>query len=377
MFHFHPDSGDLKEEVMKNRIKLGLLLGVWLTCLFFPVAGGAFSTNPNHKLGAYSLYQYGTYNGVNWKDTVTPSYYDDPAGLFWDVMTGGTSSEYANSDSRRRVNAQVNYNTIFPIPGSSEKNWNKFDLVFFFGHNNMITPPHECVNELAFWSNSSGTWNHISGNWCDWGTAALPYEYYYQDLTSGKSQPGAVVYLYEPFTSALLGYQFLPGSSWVVQKTAQDTPGGNSPGTTITCTGGLGGQGLKWLILHGCQAVIVANQDGSAYNPMGVQAFRRTWEGFHIILGHYRSYYTSQMKDLQPFADALRAGVPVQAAYFLTDPASNSSAISAERAGVTNFMDSDTWTAPQANISGKPNLWRSRWIRQVGTTADYWSKECN
>jgi hypothetical protein len=123
-------------------------IGVWLSFLL-PASVGAFSNNTKHKLGAYSLYEYGTYNGVYWKGTVTPYYNDDPAGLFWDIMTGGTSTEYAHPNSRRRVNSEVNYNTIFPIPGSSEKHWNLFDMVFFFGHNNMITPPHECENEPA------------------------------------------------------------------------------------------------------------------------------------------------------------------------------------------------------------------------------------
>ncbi|MCK4420577.1 hypothetical protein KAW48_02175 [candidate division WOR-3 bacterium] len=355
----------------------------------------AFSSNWEHEIGVYSLYRYGFYNGERWKGTVTPSFEADPAGLFWNTMTGGTSSIYAHNTSRERVNAQVNYHTIFPISGDGWKDWDRFDMVFFYGHNNMMTPPHHCGTG-HFWSNNTGSWTEINGDWCDWGTPALPYEYYYIDLTTGQDHPGSVTYLYEPFTSVLLGYQFQPCVTSTYQISAQDAPSGNSPGNMGTFVSGLGTRDLEWLILHGCQAVIVANENGSSYDHMGVNAFRRTYDGFHIILGHYRSYYTYQLKELASFANNLMSGMPIQAAYFLTDPACNSSAISRECKSFWSFfkiwestshflrnhsyMNKDTWTNPMRDnrrcrwlwfFSGK-RIWYVKWIRQLGTEAEDW-----
>jgi hypothetical protein len=187
--------------------------------------------------------------------------------------------------------------------------------------------------------------------------------------------------------------------SWIVQTAAQDSPAGNSQRNTIHCSGGLGANDLEWLILYGCQAVIVADSDGTTYHPMGVEAFRRTWDGFHIIMGHYISYFTCSLVDLSHFADGLRAGVPVQAAYFLTAPDLNSSAISAEYyAGLAegveqadgpenhfdwalldwflrngSIMNTDTWTNPNEDLSREPNIWYTKWIRRDGTTAEAWA----
>ena len=153
------------------------------------------------------------------------------------------------------------------------------------------------------------------------------------------------------------------------------------------CTGGLGTNDLEWLILHGCQAVIVATEDGF-YHPIGVNTFRRAWDGFHLILGHYKSFSPDDLRDLSPFADALKSGMPVQAAYFLTDPDANSSAISAEGFGNlipdftlfnwalrnASYMNTDTWTSPKADLTDRPNLWYMKWIRPTGTTAGTWTR---
>lgn len=316
------------------------------------------------------------------------NYLRDPAGAFWDIMTEGVTSEYAHTDSRKRENDQVNIHTIFPIDGDGWKDWNQFDLVFFFGHNTMITPPHPCYDS-HFWSNASGRWAQVPGRMCDWGSARLPFEYYPSDITAGEVSPGAVVYLHEPFTSALPGWHFIPGRGSVAQTQGQDTPAGNSPGTTISCPGGLGtGGDLEWLILHGCQAVIVANADGTAYHHMGALTFSLTWDGFHIVMGHYRSYGMDEMDDLSPMAEHLLAGETVQAAYFLTYPRNNLSAISAENCGSIDperdhaalagylrdesYMSTETWLDPKYDITGNPNLWYVKWIREDGSAAEDW-----
>ena len=349
----------------------------------------ATSDNRQHELGVYSLFDY----EADWKVNVEIwelTYESQPEGAFWDLMTSGISSEYAHHTSRRRVNSQVNYRTIFPIPGDGWKDWDSFDLVFFFGHTNMITPPHPCrIDYEDFWSNSSGVWERVSSQYCLWGTLTLPFEYYVMDVVDGPTHPSSVIYLHEPYTSVLMGnHQFNPDYDWPIQLSAQDTPDGNSPGTIDWCRGGLGTNDLEWLILHGCQAVIVADADGEVYHPLGVEALRHAWDGFHIILGSYRSFGAFP-NDLSPLADGLRSGVTVQGAYFLVDPFNNSSAISAERLAFLlpepdlfdfalrngSMMNTDTWTSPAPDLGGRADIWYAKWIRHAGTDASFWTED--
>lgn len=313
--------------------------------------------NKKHELGVYSLYKYGKVNGKGWKGDIVPDYVDDPAGSFWETMTAGISSKYAHYTSKCRMNEQVKHQTVFPTDGW--KDWDQFDMVFFYGHNNMITPPHP--DELGyFWSNNGSDWHEIEGNWTEWGTTALPFEYFHYDITNGPSYPGSVTYLYEPFTAVLLGHQFKKGEYSYYQLSAQNTSEGNT--ITKRFQSGLGTNDLEWLILHGCQAVIVANENGSEYNPMGAKAFAKTWDGFHIIQGHYKTYTTNNLKELVSFANDLLSGVSIQTAYFNTDPANNTSAISAECKSQNyigsiekyllndSYMNNDTWTDPMEDI---------------------------
>jgi hypothetical protein len=367
---------------------IGLAFSFAVVCLQVNHAQ-ATSDNRQHEIGVYSLFDY----GEDWKCNVEIwelTYESQPEGAFWDLMTGGISSEYAYHTSRRRINSQVNYRTIFPIPGDGWKDWDSFDMVFFFGHTNMITPPHPCGFDSDFWSNSTGVWEQISGQFCEWGTPVLPFEYYIVDVVDGPTHPSSVIYLHEPYTSALIGnHQFNKDFAWPIQFSAQDTPDGNfSPGAFSWCTGGLGTNDLEWLILYGCQGVIVADADGVTYNPMGVEAFRHAWDGFHIILGSYKSFGAFP-NDLSPFADGLRTGVTVQAAYFLVDPHNCVSAISGERlAGLLmdptlfnlalrtgSTMNTDTWTSPQPDLDGNPDLWYVKWIRPAGTNASFWTED--
>lgn len=339
--------------------------------------------NKKHELGVYSLYKYGKVNGKAWKGDVIPDYVDDPAGAFWETMTAGISSKYAHYTSKCRVNEQVKHQTVFPTDGW--KDWDQFDMVFFYGHNNMITPPHSHEETGTFWTNHDLDWLETSGKWADWGTEALPFEYFNYDVTDGPDFPGSVTYLYEPFTAVLLGYQFKAGETSTYQLSAQNTPAGNTPKTTKKFASGLGTNDLEWLFLHGCQAVIVANKDGSEYNPMGVKAFAKTWDGFHIIQGHYRTYNTSQLKELVSFANDLLSGVSIQTAYFETDPANNTSAISAECkphnyiGGIEkylsddSYMNNDTWTNPMGDISNPAFgnfFYYVKWIANDNTIND-------
>lgn len=365
-----------------SRLSIGITL---ISAVFIPLRPVlAFSSNSEHELGVYSLYEYGVHDGLNWKSTVRPSHSKDPAGAFWEIMTTGAGSEYAYTTSKRRLNADVNIHTIFPIAGDGWKDWDQFDFVFFYGHNNMLVPPHPAGTH-SFWSNNSGEWNHVDGRFPDWGTLSLPYEYYWEDVTSGQRHPGSVVYLHEPFTSALLGYHFEADASSTYQSTAQDRPDGNS--RTESFSSGLGDNDLEWLILHGCQALIVADEEGGGYERLAADAFRRTYGKFHIILGHYSSFGVSQLRGLDGFAYDLLAGVPIQQAYFQTDPAQNTSALSAECIPLdlpssqrltyiieNGYMNNDTWTQPipdNHNCQGR-RIWYARWIRKNGTWAYDW-----
>ena len=58
----------------------------------------------------------------------------------------------------------VNQHTVFPIAGGGWKEWDQFDIIFFFRHNNMITPPPNSNNpyRLYFWSKTnSGSWEEL------------------------------------------------------------------------------------------------------------------------------------------------------------------------------------------------------------------------
>lgn len=173
--------------------------------------------------------------------------------------------------------------------------------------------------------------------------------------------PGAVTYLFHVYTASLLGdpYDYGGGEPegspqfyrvhWFDQKQQIQY-------------GKLGAQNLKWLILHGCQAVITAYN--GKYFHMAAKALSEVHGGYHIILGHYNSYALDYLKPLTPFGFDLICGVPVQTAYFDTDPNSNSSAIAAEKTPFswnTSTMVNDTWLSP-VTVPSNTNTFSQRWI---------------
>lgn len=330
----------------------------------------------NRKLGVYTLCSYEN----NWKGYVCldepleiPK---DPYHSFWNAMTAGQNAPYADPiGSRRYLNSEVTIKTVLPIAGDNLKGWDEFDMVFFYGHNNMIVPPHP-HDYFDYYTFNGTSWDHKSTTDMasfGWGYTT-PYDYYtFKGVTTGNTHPGSVTYLYHEYTSALLGglYHYGQGSGmqWRVR---WNDPVEYAPYGTKAWQ--LGAIDLEWLILHGCQAVITANEDGSAYNPMGLNCFHWTQGGFHIVLGHYRSYYTSSLKSLSQFASDLLNGVPVQTAYFDVDPDKNSSAIAAETSPFTwqaSTMANDRWTNPMPDYKDTP-IFSQRWIRKVGTLAQYW-----
>jgi hypothetical protein len=322
-----------------------------------------FSGCEEDELGVYTLCSYQSY----WKGNVCVSAPYDPYHDFWNIMTSGTDSDCANpATSRRYLNSEVVIQTIIPVPGDTRKCWDNFDLVFFYGHHNTIVPPHP--HDLFDYSNyEGGSWVHKSGYLDDisWGHTT-PYDYYpTRPITNANNSPAAVTYLYNQYTSSLLGgsYDYGGGTrSW--QEHWYD------PVQTFSY-GELGDIDLEWLILHGCQAVITANENGS-YNNLALRCFCPVSGRYHIIMGHYISYYTSWLKPLGTFASDLLNNVPIQCAYFDTDPNDNTSAIAAEQYPFTGWaastMTNDKWRNPMGD-NEDACVFTQRWIVPLGVEA--------
>jgi hypothetical protein len=315
------------------------------------------------ELGVYTLCSY----EAGWKGPVCVSPAYDPYQDFWNLMTSGADPNGASlSRSRRYLNSEVTIPAIIPVPGRSQKCWDEFDLVFFYGHNNTIVPPHP--HDWFGYSNYvGGAWVHNSGYLDDIGWGHLtPYDYYpTRPIVNANVYPAAVTYLYNEYTSCLLGGPY-------------DYGGGNRPwqqrwndAVQYFSYGELGDLDMEWLILYGCQAVITANEDGT-YNNLALRHFCPISGRYHIIMGHYISYSTSSMKPLADFANDLMSGVPIQCAYFDTDPDHNTSALAAERNPFPGWpastMVNDRWRSP---VADNPNasVFTMRWILPLSLSA--------
>ena len=357
-----------KNGAVRIKILILFLVGLFVICLF---------TGCQNYLGVYTLDTYKN----NWKDYIGLSPDLDPYQDFWKVMTSGPDKPYADPDhSRRFLNSEVTVKSIIPVTGGSVKSWDDFDFVFFYGHNNTIVPPHP-HDKFHYFNYEGGTWVYKEGylDEIGWGYTTN-YDYYaVRPINNANLHPGAVTYLYNEYTSSLLGggYDYGGGTKWRLYW--------NDPLQTATY-GKLGDKYLKWLILYGCQAVITANEDGS-YNPLAFNIFTKVHGNFHIVMGHYKSYYTSQLKPLSGFANDLLIGVPIQTAYFDTDPDHNTSAIAAEKpldlwekltselTGGYDWSDStmvnDRWDKAMADNPGT-DTFTMRWILPYGGVASDW-----
>jgi len=323
-----------------------------VTVSYFP------STSGLRKLGVYSLWKYEN----EWKGNVGVGPELDPYHDFWDLMVNGSGAYSVDKGSSARfLNQEVTAKTVLPIPGVSLKSWDDFDMVFFYGHNNTIVPPH-FDSDFECYLLQQGQWQAQKP--CNnWGTASMPCDYYASgSITKGHIFPGALTYLYHEYTASLLGdpYDYGGGepeaSSQYYRVHWFDNP-------TKVQYGKLGAKNLKWLILHGCQAVITAQHSGS-YIPLAYRALSEVHGGYHIVLGHYHSFSTSDLEPLEPFGFDLICGVPIQAAYFDTDPMTNSSAVAAEStpfSWATSTMVNDTWLAP-VSVPSQADTFSQRWI---------------
>ena len=114
------------------------------------------SSGCEKRLGVYSLSHYEN----SWKSTVTlPTAYD-PYHDFYDAMLTSPSPDHADPDeSERFMDSEVTIRSVLPIPDDSIKSWNDFHLVFFWGHNNTIVPPHPSHSaHYSTYNSSTNTW---------------------------------------------------------------------------------------------------------------------------------------------------------------------------------------------------------------------------
>lgn len=311
------------------------------------------------KLGVYSLEKYES----SWKSPVDVPDSVDPYEGFWKEMVQGVGAYSVDAKaSRRYKNQEVTIKTVLPIPGDSLKGWDEFDMVFFYGHNNTIVPPASSYYFECYNFTSAAGWKKNQG--CKkWGTSTSPFDYWAQrPIVDAGPNPGAVTYLYNQYTASLLGGPYDYGG----KKPLYYRPRWSDPAQKITY-GRLGALGLKWLVLHGCQAVITAGPHGG-YIPVARQALGPVHGGYHMILGHYFSYDPNLLPSTTTFAWDLLAGVPVQSAYFDLDPYQNSSAIAAETEPFSwskSTMVNDTWNLP-VTVPKSTQVFSHRWIVPTG-----------
>jgi hypothetical protein len=275
------------------------------------------TTDWNKELAVYSLEYYGTYNSTRWKSTIGLTNAKDPYADFWDDMfVGCYTSHCAHVHSSHRQEADVTVDAMV----NSYDGWDAVDFVFFFGHNTMIRPQFSHAFDL--WRPITTGWPpleqwqsaHLS-DWSDWGTYAEPYSYHQNQtiMDASLSNPYVVFYAYNPFTSVLIGQDFVSGTWWHENTYDQVYPDNHY--------GQLGAE-TEWVIAHGCNAVTVAlYEDGYPWDdivstPYAVNAWDKSWNKLHLVMGHYYSTYTSLEPDLNPFAADIKSGDGMRDAYF-------------------------------------------------------------
>ncbi len=239
----------------------------------------------------------------------------DPYRNFFGMMSSGSGAYLADASSARFKNSAVTVDQMTTTAeDSSDRGWSGSDLVFFYGHNTQIQP--QWPGSFHLWRRATrgslSGWENVAVNdWTAWGTATEPYLYHRNTIADASlSNAYAVFYAYNPITSVLIGEDF-PNTGGVWE--TENYKGVYDPYREHTNT--LGPE-TEWVIAHGCNAVTVATEDGQSAIPLGVHAWRKSWNGLHLALGHYNGLSTVEEPDLGPFSASLRAGDSVKDAYF-------------------------------------------------------------
>jgi hypothetical protein len=296
-------------------------IAVIIALLTLQAAGSAAAagTNPDHRLMVYSIQNYEVYyddcdgDPKAWKGAIWLQPWQDPYQFFWNYLQLNCwGDECASSDSIRRQGPQVT-----PATMAGPDGWHDADMVFFFGHNTMIQPRQS--HAFPIWHHESygyyDDWCADTVDWLDWGTPAEPYTYHRHEVDdASETNAYAVYYGYDPFTSILIGQDFVEGS-WLSEQTWDQV-------LPDQYEGALGSGGTKWIIGHGCNTATVATYefgdpaDDIVSTPLGVSAWSRSWDQLHLVLGHYYSTTTNLEPDLSQLAYDLRGGDGVRDAYF-------------------------------------------------------------
>jgi len=294
----------------------------------------------------------------------------------------------------RRQESAVTVNSMI---NDGVDDWEDADMVFFYGHNAMIKPQWSNEDFTRWYPYYNGDilvgWCRTTSDWINWGTTSDPYYYHwvgYTQTDASLTNPYAIFYAYNPLTSVLIGKDYSYTNNWYTENTynqsGSDSHSGKLDGDT------------EWIIAHGCQAVTTAKAQNNDWGPtpdpivsnsLGVNAWKKTWDNLHIVLGHYYETTTNCEPLLgddgspsvsNDFASLLKAGDEIKDAYFDIHTCSSSSfpakyqpsaiALSSQSCctntqvgnywihlcpseGCTNsYMNAETWTSPMSDLTG-------------------------
>ncbi len=309
---------------------------------------GPVDTDSEHELVVYSVKRYGEWYDLSqtppmeprtlkWKDNLKLKPSTDPYQDFFKYLRPGAHIESAHFENEQVTVDQM----VSEGEDHRDRGWSESDLVFFLGHNTQIKP--QWINSIGSWEPVSGVLSHVirpegggsfsvitrllSGwqtakiePWTTWGTAADPYRYHRNTITDASlSNAYAIFYAHNPLTSVLIGEDFpRTGGMWETEN--YRTGGQDYRQNTNTL-----GPETEWVIAHGCNAVTVASENGQHPLELGVNAWRKSWSGLHMALGHYKPVNGYALPDLKPLAMSLRAGNNIKDAYFDAHTDSDSS----------------------------------------------------
>lgn len=249
--------------------KLMLTHALAITALVLGVIedADAGSNNVEHELVVYSLKNYGAYAGQAWKVAIETTPGQDPYQDFWSSMYNCSGNECAHTYSARYENSAVTVNQMATNQETqTDRGWSGSDFVVFYGHNTMIKPQWSESFHIWRYNSEFFTWYQSTlTDWIAWGTTSEKYEYHRSWVSDASlTNPYAVFYGHNPFTSILIGKDFPNAGSWETENTWDQT-------TADTRDNHFSGE-VEWIIANGCNAVTVANPDGSASLGLGVNA---------------------------------------------------------------------------------------------------------
>ncbi len=130
-----------------------------------------------------------------------------------------------------------------------------------------------------------------------------------------ETNPFAIFYTTNPFTSVIVGQDFDPSGYWY-----EDWYGSVIDGEhpVAHASHSLGYRDTEWIVAHGCSALPVVYQPSTTNSaiPDGKNIWSKFWHKLHIVFGHNSGIYLTQEPELGPYATSLKTGVPMRQAYF-------------------------------------------------------------